>query len=116
MGKILSDSFAVRVTNAVNTVEGMSTQVQTRLRRRIRTPGAAGGGENPYLRITSVTDRNNYEGDVIDPVTELAIKEDVTIKALQPTAGGPLLTGEKMFAASVVDDIYYIQPAVVLGN
>lgn len=75
-----------------------------------------GGGANPYIIITVVTNRNDYTGNVIDPVTLAVITAGVTIKAPEPTAGGSMSVGDKLFVASVVDDIYYIQPPVVKGS
>jgi len=49
MAKVLSDGMAVRVVNTVNVVEGMQSQVQTRLRRRVRSPGGGGGSSLIWL-------------------------------------------------------------------
>ncbi len=114
MPKVLSDSMAVRVVNVVNTVEGMAAPVQTRLRRRPRSPGG-GGAQRPYIKITTSTDVNNYIADVITPTSSTKLVEDVTVKALEPDAGQKLPVGREMFA-DIVDGIYYIQPSVAYGS
>ena len=114
MSKVLSDEMAVRVVNTVNTVEGMQSQVQSRLRRRIRSSGG-GGAQRPYIKIKTVVDRNNYTADVITPTSATVLKSGVTVKALEPDAGQKLPVGREMFA-NIVDDIYYIQPAVAYGS
>lgn len=114
MAKVLTDRTAERMLTTINTVEGMQSQVQSRLRRRVRSSGG-GGAQRPYIKITTSTDVNNYIADVITPTDATKLVEDVTVKALEPDAGQKLPVGREMFA-DIVDGIYYIQPAVAYGS
>ena len=111
MAKVLSDSMAVRVVNVVNAVEGNQALVQSKTRRRIRSSG--GGAQRPYLVIKTVIDTNNYTADVITPTDDTVIEAGVTVKALQPDAG--TLPVDTEIFADIIDDIYYIEPAVFYG-
>ena len=75
-----------------------------------------GGGSKPYIIITTSTDVNNYIADIITPTSATVITSGITVKALEPDAGQKLPVGRKMFVAEVVDDVYYIQPAVAYGS
>jgi hypothetical protein len=98
----------------IDFVEGMAAPVQARSNRRVRTR-SGGGAERPFIKITAVTDRNNYIGDVITPTSATKLVEDVDIEARDPDAGGSLKVGDEMFA-DIVDDIYYISPSVFRGS
>jgi len=77
--------------------------------------GKSGGAQVAYIKITTSTDVNNYTADVITPTSATVLKSGVTVKALEPDAGQKLPVGREMFA-NIVDDIYYIQPAVAYGS
>jgi hypothetical protein len=74
-----------------------------------------GGAQRPYLKIKTVIDRNNYTADVITPTSATVLKSGVTVKALQPDAGASMKVEVELFA-DIVDDVYYIQPAVFYGD
>ena len=74
-----------------------------------------GGAQRPYIVITTSTDVNNYIADVITPTSVSVITSGVAVKALEPDSGQKLPVGRKMFA-DIVDDVYYIQPAVAYGS
>lgn len=114
MANLVTNRMSERIIKVVNAVEGMPAVTQTRLRRRVRSAGS-GGAERPYITIKTVTDVNNYTADVITPTSATVLKAGVTVKALQPTAGGPMKVGDKMFA-DIVDDVYYIEPSVLFGS
>jgi len=77
--------------------------------------GQAGGDSNPFVIITTVTNRNDYIGNVITPTSATAIITGVTIKARDPDAGGSLKIGDDFFS-NLVDGIYYISPSVFRGS
>ena len=114
MANLLSATTSNRMMTTIETVEGLAAPAQARLRRRVRTAGG-GGAQRPYIIITVVTDLNNYTANVRTPTDATVLITGVTVKALQPTAGGSMKVGDKMFA-DIVDDIYYIEPSVLFGS
>ena len=103
----VSNEMAGRIQQSVAYTENIGNPTQPTKRRIVRQRRGGGGGVRAYVEITTVTDAENYKGDVLEgPGSSTVVTAGVTIK-VQGAEENPLSIGYSNFADKV-DDIYYL--------
>jgi hypothetical protein len=106
MARVLSENTYQRMMTSIGTTEGLAGPSRAPSVRRVRSVGG-GGSVRSYVKITAVTDPENYTGDILNGPDDETIKETgVSIKVKGATANA-YIVGYTAFADKS-GDVYYL--------
>ena len=111
MGKLVSAATERDILSTIDAVRNLGRPTTTPRRRIIHAGG--GGAQRPYITIKTVTNKDEYVGNVITPTDATVLIADVTVNT-SFSSEGLLKVGDKMFSDKI-GSIYYISPATFLG-
>jgi len=87
MARVLSENTYQRMMTSIGTTEGLAGPSRAPSVRRVRTGGTGAGSVRSYVKITAVTDPENYTGDILNGPDDETIKETgISIKVKGATA------------------------------
>jgi len=108
----VSDKTKQRWNDAAAKVENLPA-MPVAPRRRVRTKSKGGGGaERPYVIITSVTDAENYIGDVLGGPADLSVKTTGVAIVVSGATSNDYSVGATGFC-DLVDAVYYLSGGVL---
>ncbi len=107
------------IDQTIETVNNLQSPAMTRLRRRVRTGGGAGGSSLVYIEITADTNISTYTGTIYDnPIDRTQIEVGVTVRSLKQSDGTiPDSAAGKGEWCIFVGGVYHVvNPSIAYGT